>query len=252
MVTGIGPRPPIRENPAPDNPVLVALDLASAEEAIRMAQRLAPLVGGFKVGLELVTGPGPAAIAAVVELGKPVFADVKLHDIPNTVERSARNIGRTGARWLTVHASGGTAMMGAAVSGLDDGSGGEAGVLAVTVLTSLDAAALAATGVTGTPGKQVARLARLAAASGVEGVVCSVKELGDVAQVAPDLLRVTPGVRPAGSGDDDQARVSTPAEAVRRGAGLLVIGRPITRAADPEAAAASIVAEITRWRAGER
>lgn len=228
------------------NPVLVALDLPTAEEATRMAQRLAPFVGGFKVGLELLTGPGPAVIAAIVELGKPVFADVKLHDIPNTVERAARNIGRTGARWLTVHAAGGTAMMSAAVSGLADGSGGRAGVLAVTVLTSLDAQAMTETGVTGTPGKQVARLSRLAASAGVEGIVCSIKELGDVAQVAPGLTRVTPGVRPSGSSGDDQARTAGPAEAIERGADLLVVGRPITLAADPEAAAREISREITR------
>ena len=244
--------PPRTEKGATPNPLLVALDLPTAEEATRMAQRLAPFVGGFKVGLELITGPGPAVIAAIVELGKPVFADVKLHDIPNTAERAARNIGRTGARWVTVHAAGGTAMMRAAVSGLADGSGGRAGVLAVTVLTSLDAQAVTEIGVTGTPGKQVARLSRLAASAGVEGIVCSIRELGDVAQVAPGLTRVTPGVRPTGSSGDDQARTAGPAEAIERGADLLVVGRPITLAADPEAAAREISAEITRAASRDR
>jgi orotidine-5'-phosphate decarboxylase len=229
----------------PTNPILVALDVASAEQAVRLAKTLAPHVGGFKVGLELLMGPGPAVVSAVAELGLPVFCDAKLHDIPNTVEHAARQVGRMGARWLTVHASGGEPMMRAAVEGLADGSGARpSGVLAVTVLTSLDAATLTSTGVSGSPGRQVARLARLAAAAGVEGVVCSVKELGDVAQVAPNLVKVTPGVRPVGADAGDQARVATPAEAIERGADLLVIGRPITRAADPVAAAIEIAESL--------
>ncbi len=227
------------------NPILVALDMPTAEEAVRMARSLAPHVGGFKVGLELLMGPGPAVVAAVAELGKPVFCDAKLHDIPNTVEQAARQVGRLGARWLTVHAGGGDSMMTAAVAGFAAGAGGrQVGILAVTVLTSLDAAALSSTGVGATPGRQVARLAKLAAAAGVEGVVCSVKELGDVAQVAPQLLKVTPGVRPVGADAGDQARVATPEEAMARGADLLVIGRPITKAADPVAVAAGIAASI--------
>lgn len=225
------------------NPILVALDLPTAEAAVRLARSLTPHVGGFKVGLELLMGPGPAVVAAVSELGKPVFCDAKLHDIPNTVEQAARQVGRLGARWLTVHAGGGEAMMRAATEGLAS-AGHVAGILAVTVLTSLDAAALSSTGVSGSPGKQVARLARLAASAGVEGVVCSVKELGDVAQVAPGLLKVTPGVRPSGTDAGDQARVATPREAMTRGADLLVIGRPITRAPDPVAAAAAIAEEL--------
>lgn len=227
-----------------DPPLLVALDLPTAEEAVRLAARLAPVVGGFKVGLELLMGPGPAVVAAVRELGRPVFVDAKLHDIPNTVERAARALGRLGARWVTVHAAGGDAMVAAAVAGLSEGSGGAlAGVLAVTVLTSLDAAALTRVGFQGTPARQVTRLARVAAAAGAEGVVCSVRELGDVSQVAPDLLRVTPGIRPEGTrGKDDQVRIATPEEAIRRGADLLVVGRPITRHPDPVAAAEAIAA----------
>src|SRR5690606_30654836 len=127
--------------------------------------------------------------------------------------------------------------------------GHPAGILVVTVLTSLDAAALAATGVAGTPGKQVTRMARLAATTGAEGVICSVKELGDVAQVAPELIRVTPGIRPAGTDGHDQARIATPGEAIRRGATWLVVGRAITRAADPVAAAKEIQGEVARSRA---
>lgn len=227
------------------NPVLVALDVPTAEEAVRLAERLAPYVGGFKVGLELLMGPGPATVAAIRQLGKPVFVDAKLADIPNTVEAAARQLGALGARWVTVHASGGIDMIKAAVAGLAEGArGNETGVLAVSVLTSLDGAGLASVGVSGTVGKQTARLARLAAGAGAEGVVCSVRELGDVGQVAPGLLRVTPGIRPTAADPDDQAWVATPAEAIKRGADLIVIGRPITRAKDPVAAARAINQEL--------
>lgn len=224
------------------NPVLVALDVADAESAVRLASAVGPHVGGFKVGLELLMGPGPATVAAVRDLGKPVFVDAKLHDIPATARGAARALGEVGARWVTAHASGGTAMLEAASEGLAEGSRGhEAGVLAVTVLTSLTDADLAATGVAGSPGRQVARLARIADGAGVEGVVCAVRELGDVAQVAPTLVRVTPGIRPAGADTHDQARVATPAEALARGADWIVVGRAITAAPDPAQAAAELV-----------
>jgi len=228
-----------------DNPILVALDVDRAEEALRLAHDLAPVVGGFKIGLELLMGPGPAFIGPLTEVGLPVFVDAKLHDIPNTVHRAARQIGRWGARWLTVHAAGGTAMLGAAVEGLEDGAGARlAGILAVTVLTSLDEAELAKTGTPLSSGKLTARRARLAAEAGCEGVICSVRELGVVGDVAPGLLRVTPGIRPEGVDAHDQARVATPAEARQRGADLLVVGRAITRAPDPVRAAASILAGV--------
>ncbi|MGH8925763.1 MAG: orotidine-5'-phosphate decarboxylase [Acidimicrobiia bacterium] len=220
--------------------LFVALDFDSSEKAVRMAAGLVPHVDGFKVGLELMLGPGPATIAAIRQLGKPVFADAKLHDIPNTVAGAARQLGRLGARFVTVHASGGQAMLAAAVAGLAEGASGHAsGVLAITVLTSLDDDTLKSTGFGGTLGEQVARLTRLAAKSGCEGAVCAVKQLGVVAQVAPDLVRVTPGIRnePAG---DDQLQTVNAAEAVARGADIIVVGRPITRAPDPVAAARSI------------
>ena len=230
---------------APANPLLVALDLPTAEEAVRLAERLAPHVGGFKVGLELLMGPGPATVAAIRQFGRPVFADAKLADIPNTVAAAARQLSALGARWVSVHATGGLEMMRAAVAGLAEGArGNPTGVLAVSVLTSLDGGHLGSVGISGTVGKQTARLARLAAEAGVEGMVCAVRELGDVRQVAPDLLRVTPGIRPAGSEPDDQARVATPLEAVKRGANLLVVGRPITRSKDPVAAARAIALEL--------
>ncbi len=223
--------------------VLVALDVPSAAEALDLARRLVEQATGFKVGLELLMGPGPGVVAAVRELGRPVFVDAKLHDIPATVERAARRLGRLGARWLTVHASGGDDMVRAAVEGLTS-QAPDAGVVAVTVLTSLDEPRLARVIGSGSVGRQVARLASLADDAGAEGVVCSVSELGVVAQAAPRLLRVTPGIRPVGAAADDQARVATPSEAVRRGADLVVVGRPVTRASDPAAALRSLVAEM--------
>lgn len=230
--------------PLPAIPVIVALDLGSAEEAVRLARAVAPHVGGFKIGLGLLHGPGPATIGALAALGKPVFADAKLHDIPTQVGAAARRLGEHGARWVTIHASGGAAMVEAAVEGLAAGNPA-AGILAVTVLTSLDDADLTAVGIPATPGKLVSRMARVAAAARCEGVVCSPRELGIVGEVAPGLRRVTPGIRPAGtSGGDDQARTATPAEAIGFGADLLVVGRPITAAPDPAEAAAALAESI--------
>lgn len=227
------------------NPILVALDVPDATTAMRLAESLAPHVGGFKVGLELLMGPGPATVAAVGRLGKPVFADAKLHDIPTTVGRAARGLAAAGARWVTVHGAGGSDMMDAAVEGVTEGARGhEVGVLAVTVLTSLTEMDLAAVGVAGSPGRQVSRIAKLADAAGAEGVVCAVRELGDVAQAAPSLVKVTPGIRAAGGGADDQARVATPREALDRGADWIVVGRSITAASDPVEAASRIVAQL--------
>jgi orotidine-5'-phosphate decarboxylase len=234
-----------------DVPVAVALDLPSGEQAIRLARAVSPHVGAFKIGLELLTGPGPVLVSALAELGKPVFCDAKLHDIPNTVGRAAANLARAGARWITVHAGGGPAMLEAAAAGAARGAP-DTGILAITVLTSLTASDLARVGMGDSVGRQVSRLARLASEHGAEGAVCSVKELGDIAQSAPDLLRVTPGIRPAGSDHGDQARVATPQEALERGADLLVIGRPITAADDPVAAAAAIAASIVESRRSAR
>ena len=231
------------------NPILVALDVSSAQDAVRLARRLEPHVGGFKVGLELLMGPGPGVIAAIAKLGKPVFADAKLHDIPNTVHRAARQLGQAGARWVTAHAAGGAAMLRAATDGLALGSGSRvSGVLAITVLTSLGEEDLAPTGVTISPGKLTVKRARLAQASGCEGVISSVGELGVVAEVAPRLLKVTPGIRPEGVATHDQARVATPREGISRGADFLVIGRAITGADDPAEAAAAIYDDIASLR----
>lgn len=229
------------------SPVVVALDFPSLAEARSVAQMVKPHVGAFKVGLELLWAEGPDVIPTIVGLGLPVFVDAKLHDIPNTVNRSARALGMRGARWVTVHATGGPAMIEAAVAGIEAGSS-EAGILAVTVLTSIDEATMAAVGLQGPASRRVASLSTLAASAGAEGVVCSVAEVSDVKSVVGELLAVTPGIRGTGSGPDDQARVATPEAAMTAGADLIVIGRPITRAPDPEAAAAAIAEELAPWR----
>ena len=225
------------------NPIIVALDMPSATDAVRLARVVGPHVGGFKVGPALLFGPGPGVIGVLARLGA-VMADAKLHDVPAQVEEAVFRLGEYGARWVTVHTTGGREMLEAAVTGLSAGSGGTGGILGETVLTSLDAAGLAATGVRDGLGRMVTRMTKLCAEAGVEGVVCGARELGDVAQVAPDLLRVTPGIRPDGPLDDDGDRVATPEEAMARGAGLLVVGRPITAARDPARAAAALAARV--------
>ncbi len=231
-------------------PIIVALDVGSAEEAVRLARDVAPYVGGFKVGIGLMYGPGPGTIAALAELGRPVFADAKLHDIPTQVETAARRLGDIGARWVTAHLSGGGAMLESANRGLDRGSGGTAGILGVSVLTSLDADALGAVGITTSPGKLVSKMARVAESTGCEGIVSSPQELGVVATVAPGLVTVTPGIRPAtGGAPDDQRRTATPSDAISRGADWLVVGRPITGADDPVAAASALAEEVLAARA---
>jgi orotidine-5'-phosphate decarboxylase len=229
-----------------DNPIIVALDLPTAEQAVAMALEVAPHVGGYKIGLGLLHGPGPATIDALVRLELPVFVDAKLHDIPSQVAAAAERLGKHGARWVTAHVSGGMDMLQAAVEGLASGSSGaEAGILGVSVLTSLDKADLERVGIQRSPGQLVGKMAKVAAAAGCEGVVCSPQELNVVAQAAPGLKRVTPGIRPVDLGDD-QTRTATPLDAIERGADLLVIGRPITQAQDPAEAAAKILADITR------
>lgn len=228
-----------------ENPIIVALDMPTAQDAVRMAQVVAPYVGAFKIGLGLLYGPGPGTIDALVRVGKPVLVDAKLHDIPSQVAAAAERIGKHGARWVTAHASGGGDMLEAAVEGLARGAAGsEAGVLGVSVLTSLAKSDLERVGIQRTPGQLVGKMAKVADEAGCEGLVCSPLELNVVAQAAPTLTRVTPGIRLTDLGDD-QARTATPREAIARGATMLVIGRPITQAEDPAAAAAAILADIT-------
>jgi len=224
------------------NPIIVALDLPGLEEAKTLARSLVDEVGGFKVGMELLMGAGSAAVGAIATLGKPVFVDAKLHDIPNTVERAATRIKSAGARWVTVHATGGKKMMEAAVEGM----GGD-GVLAVTMLTSLSQVDLESIGVPALASDYVVSLASLAADSGTEGVVCSPEEIRRVKDKEPSLAVFTPGLRPAASDVDDQKRVATPEQARSDGADFLVIGRPVTRAADPVTAVRNIATAIGRF-----
>ena len=225
--------------PPPHERLIVALDVPTLEEAESLARRLVGAVGWFKVGLELFTAHGPEAVTAIRAHG-PVFLDVKLHDIPTTVQRAAARIAELGVGLVTVHAGGGAEMVAAAVRGL----GGHGEVLAVTVLTSTSDVELAAIG-SEPAASQVPRLARLATGAGAPGLVCAPRDLTAVrTAVGPAIRLVTPGVRPAGAGTDDHARAATPAQAIADGADLLVVGRPITRAEDPVAAAEAIAASI--------
>jgi len=227
----------------------VALDLPDRAALLAMAGLVAPEAGVLKVGLEAFVAEGPSLVRELVATGADVFLDLKLHDIPNTVGRAAAAAVATGAAIVNCHASGGLDMLRA----FGDG-GREAAaktgrpapkLVAVTVLTSLDAGALLAIGLSGAPRDAAVRLASLAKEAGLDGVVCSPEEIAAIrAACGKDFLLVVPGVRPAGAAPGDQKRVATPAHAIRAGADLLVVGRPITGAADPAAVARAVTAEI--------
>jgi orotidine-5'-phosphate decarboxylase len=224
--------------------LIVALDVPEPEAALALAEALAPVVGYFKVGLELFGAAGPDLVRALVARRARVFLDLKLHDIPATVGRSVAVLGRLGVSLLTVHAAGGPEMLRQAVAAAA-AADSSPGVLAVTALTSLDAADLRAVGIELSPAELVVRRARLAADCGVAGVVSSVQEAAAVrAVVAPGFHVVTPGIRPAGAAVGDQKRVGTPAAAIAAGASHLVVGRPIRDAPDPVAAARALVDEV--------
>ncbi|HWL81136.1 MAG TPA: orotidine-5'-phosphate decarboxylase [Roseomonas sp.] len=227
--------------------LIAALDTPDAARAEGWARAVAPHVGLVKVGLELFCAAGPTVMSRIAAQ-RPVFLDLKFHDIPNTVAGAVRSVCATHPAMLTLHGGGGGAMIEAARRAAED-SLGEArpAILAVTVLTSFTAAGLAETGVSGGPTQQVLRLARLALEAGADGLVCSPQEISrlrDAFGEAP--LLVVPGVRPAGSDKGDQARVATPEEAAAAGADWLVVGRPITSAPDPAAAAAAIAGSLPR------
>ena len=232
----------------PRDRLIVALDVPSLEEAQAMAARLAGVVRWYKVGLELYTAAGPAAVAAVRKDGR-VFLDLKFHDIPATVAGAVAAATRLGVDLLTVHALGGTAMLlAAAEAALRTAEiirRRPPTVLGVTLLTSGDAEAMAEAGIAGTPAEAAVRLARLARAAGLGGVVASPADAAAIRTACgPDLLIVCPGIRPAGAAADDQRRVATPRAAIDAGADVLVVGRPITRAADPRSAAEELTREI--------
>lgn len=226
------------------SPVIVALDFPTPEAALALAARLDPKHCRLKVGKELFTQRGPAILEPLVARGFEVFLDLKFHDIPNTVAGACRAAAALGVWMVNVHASGGRAMLEAAREALEK-TAQRPLLTAVTVLTSLDAAALAEIGYAAPPAAQVEKLARLAKAAGVDGVVCSPQEITIVkAACGKAFLTVTPGIRPAGASADDQSRIATPAAAVAAGTDYLVIGRPITQAADPAAALVAINAEL--------
>ncbi len=235
---------------SPRDALAVALDL-NADEAVALGTRLANEVGYLKIGLSLFVAEGPSIVRTLRGTGARIFLDLKLHDIPNTVELAARGAGALGVSLLTIHASGGEAMVAAAVRGAAEGakSIGEAPpkILAVTVLTSLSADDVQKAGFREPPLEAATRLAKLAVGAGAHGLVCSPREASTIrAAVGSDPLIVTPGIRPAGSATQDQSRVETPADAIASGSDVLVVGRPITQAADPIAAARAIVDEIGR------
>jgi len=234
----------------PRERIFVALDTPDPEQARRLVRLLSPHVGGFKIGLELFISNGPELVSEVRDGGAAVFLDLKLHDIPNTVAGATAAIARMGVGFFTLHASGGPAMIRRCVDAAAEASQA-AGLpcptaLAVSVLTSHDDADLERIGLAGPCAAAVSRLAALAREAGAGGIVCSPLEVGRIRQEFPDGTLVVPGIRPAGDGtsNDDQSRTATPARAVADGADRLVIGRPITRAADPVAAASAITREL--------
>jgi orotidine-5'-phosphate decarboxylase len=224
-------------------PIAVALDAPDMETAARWAGLVTPHVSTVKVGLELYLRHGPDVIASVRGAsGVQVFLDLKLHDIPNTVGAAARAVARLKPTYLTVHAAGGHAMVKAAVEAAPNIQ-----IAAVTLLTSLSEADLGELGMQGPPTDIARRMAAVAVGAGAQALVCSPREVAAVrAEVGPDVTLITPGVRPAGADTQDQARVATPEHAIAQGADLLVIGRPITGAPDPGAAAAGIAAALRR------
>ena len=228
------------------NPIIAALDVPTAEQALKLAELIAPAVGAFKIGGELFTSAGPDIVRRVRATGAAVFLDLKFHDIPNTVAKSVANAVRLDVQMLTIHTSGGAEMMRAAEESAQK-TALQAGlnaplVLGVTVLTSSDATTLAEIGCEANPGKQVERLASLAVKAGLRGLVCSPLEIADLRLILPAHVQlVTPGIRTGAEQADDQKRTLTPREAMAAGASWLVIGRPIYAAENPRAAAEKIL-----------
>ena len=220
--------------------IFVAIDTADLDRAKVIARAVRSVAGGLKLGLEFFAANGPSGVAELGELGLPIFLDLKLHDIPNTVAKAVQALRPLEPAVLTVHAAGGQAMLENAKAAASP----DTKVVAVTVLTSLDDKDLAAAGVKGSPADQVARLAALAQSAGLDGIVCSGEEVAATRKAWPGGFFVVPGVRPADSDSADQKRTVTPRQAIDDGASILVIGRPITDADDPSAAVRSIAATL--------
>lgn len=231
------------------NPIIAALDVPTAEQALALAQQIAPVVGAFKIGKELFTSTGPDIVKRVRDTGASVFLDLKFHDIPNTVAKAIAAAVRLDVQMATIHTSGGSEMMRAAEESAQQ-TASQSGrnaplVLGVTVLTSHDTHTLAETGCDPNVGKQVERLAQLAAKSGLRGLVCSPLEIAALRQILPAQMQlVTPGIRTGSEQADDQKRTLTPREAIQAGANWLVIGRPIYAAANPREAAENILKSL--------
>jgi orotidine-5'-phosphate decarboxylase len=222
------------------SPLFVALDTPDLDRATALATRVRHHVGGLKLGLEFFAANGRHGVHHLAALGLPIFLDLKLHDIPNTVAKAIQALGDLEPAVLTVHAAGGRAMLKDAKAAASP----RTKVVGVTMLTSLDAADLLATGVTGNAHDQVARLTELARTSGIDGIVCSGEEVAAAKALWPKGFFVVPGIRPAGGPVGDQKRVVTPRAALDAGASILVVGRPITAAADPDDAARAICATL--------
>lgn len=224
--------------------LIVALDVPDASAALNLVERLEGTCAWFKVGLELFAASGPSVLEPILARGHSVFLDLKFHDIPNTVAGAVRSAARLGTRMMTIHASGGPAMLSAARKALE-GMDHPPQLLAVTMLTSMDTDQMSAIGLERTPVQQVNLLAQMTLESGIRGFVCSPQEVAAVRGLAgAEAAIVVPGIRPAGSDIGDQKRIATPAETLRMGASYLVVGRPITQAPDPAAAASAILAEM--------
>ena len=225
-------------------PIIVALDFPSRDAALALTDRLDPQLCRVKVGKELFTRCGPAIVETLQAQGFEVFLDLKFHDIPNTTAMAVKAAAELGVWMVNVHCSGGLRMMAACRETLDTLSGPKPLLIGVTVLTSMERGDLAGIGLDVEPQAQVLRLAGLAAEAGLDGLVCSAQEAPALKAVQPQLHLVTPGIRPAGSAQDDQRRILTPRQALDVGSDYLVIGRPISQAADPAAALAAVVAEL--------
>lgn len=223
--------------------IYVALDTTDVAYAVDLASKLKGLVGGMKVGKEFFSANGPQGVQKIRDVGMPVFLDLKFHDIPNTVAGAIRAAGRTGAEIVNVHAQGGPAMLKAA--GEAARAAGIPMVIAVTILTALDQDDLLAIGVEHDLEDQVVRLAKLSQENGLDGVVCSAREIEPIRKACgPDFKLIVPGIRPEWAAHGDQKRVMTPRDAIKAGADILVIGRPITKADDPVLAAQKIATEL--------
>ena len=227
------------------NPIMLAIDTSSLDEAKSLAVKLKDHIGGIKLGMEFFNSFGPSGIKAIKDFDIPIFLDLKLHDIPATVYKTITTLLKLDPAIINVHASGGKEMMMAAAKALKDSGNKNTKIIAVTILTSLDDNDLYEIGFSGTSNELVLRLAKLAQESGLDGIVCSAKEISTIREnIGSDFMLVVPGIRTKEDNSDDQKRIMTPKEAILLGADLLVIGRPITKAKDEILASKEILDQL--------